>query len=284
MREEEKIVMQCEISIDKFKKRVLPITWTARSILLSEGFAFCAICDLLNIDMILESGIYNGRSTLIWAKYFGNEKLIKATDIKIRKEAKIRLKDYNIELIEGDSRNIFPELLMKYRDKRIGIFIDGPKGNYAVKLAKKCLIFDNVAFVGIHDMHKTNIDGITPLRERVAMDNLKNMKFYTDELWFVKRYSGIDKEEGNPDEEQKLIWQPYEYLNTDTGKIERKLGSYGPTIGFLFNTKFGFPSNFPEIEGLILYIKFLIWSICNLLGRLIAKIIVLTQDFRINKK
>ena len=75
----------CAKLIKDFKNKVVQVKWRERSILLSEGFAFCVISEMRQADVIIESGIYNGRSTEIWAKYFKDKKIIvidKAIDWK----------------------------------------------------------------------------------------------------------------------------------------------------------------------------------------------------------
>jgi len=227
------IQQQCRRSISRFKKRVLPIIWTPRGILLSEGFAFCAVADLFNLDVILESGVWNGRSTEIWAKYFLPEINITAIDIKLQKEAIKRLAPYSVNLIEGDSHTLLCDCIRTFHQKRIGVFIDGPKGPAAIELGKTCLTFSNVAFVGIHDVHKLSYGKKN--ETRIKIEKWPKVQFFSDEDWFVETYAGLDEGESQRDDEQRITWKPYE-LVVDPGMSRRELGSYGPTIGFAFNS------------------------------------------------
>ena len=59
---------QCNESIEAFRK-LTPIKWPPRRILPSEGFLLCALCDLYGVDTFIESGVYDGRSTTIWAAW-----------------------------------------------------------------------------------------------------------------------------------------------------------------------------------------------------------------------
>lgn len=223
---------QCCESIKRFQGRVLPIAWAPRGILLSEGFAFCAVADLFNVDMILESGVWNGRSTEVWAKYFLPEINVTAIDTELRNEAIENLTPYNINLIKGDSSVLLHKYIKTFHQKRIGIFIDGPKGLPAIELAKNCLASPNVLFVGIHDVCKVSFGkkNVT----RIEMEKWSKARFFTDEDWFVNTYAWLDEGESQRDNEQGATWKPYE-LMVDPGMPERKLGSYGPTIGFAFN-------------------------------------------------
>lgn len=177
---------QCEKSIEKFERRVPPIEYIENGILLSEGFAFCAMADLFKADVIIESGTAGGYSTEIWARYFN--KPIYSVDsaelygINRFQSTKERLAKYqNVNLILGDSFEEIPCLIRKFSSRRIALFIDGPKDELAVKLAERLFfIGSNVIFTGIHDLYEKN----------VKMDQ---MFFYTDDGWFLDKYLYLNR-------------------------------------------------------------------------------------------
>jgi len=234
------------VSIDRFKEGVLNSTpWAPRSILMSEGFAFCAVSDMLGVDVVLESGVYNGRSTQIWANYFPSGVPIIAIDRRNFRETTInRLKSYkNVELTKGDGPNVISDLIPKFSDKKISIFMDGPKDIPALDFAKKVLPLPNVVLVAIHDMSVTigRFEKNHPFgrkrelyfpQSRIEFDKWELGQFLTDEEWFVKGYSWLDKDESQFDSKQKLRWTPYVIIGTD--RPDRELNSYGPTVGFAF--------------------------------------------------
>ena len=222
-------------SKDKFEK-ILPLKYMTRSILPSEGFAFLSFCDHFNIDLIVESGLYNGRSTLMWAIYDSNKyQVISIEKDEIRKDAIDTLYSYkNVKLEQGDSLEILPKIIKDNKDKRIAIFIDGPKGKVAIDFGNKLLMNDNVFFVGIHDVHnKTKIkEKFVKNMSRIYLDKF-NPFFITDYEWFVNEYKYLDEDESNGyDGIQDMKWIPYKYIDR-YGNIKKDLGSYGPTIGFL---------------------------------------------------
>lgn len=226
-----KILNQCEKSITRFEKvfHTYDNVWVPRSILFSEGFLFCAICDLCDVGVILESGIYNAGSTFIWAKYF--KKGVKAWDVHIRSEAIDRLKGYRkVELTRGDGRFGIKEFLNKNEYRNVGIFLDGPKGIEAVNWAKRFINDINVKFVGIHDCHRISYGKTN--QTRIEMEKYQGLQFYSDYQPFIDEYSYLDKNIiGKRDEEQKISWYPYKII--DDRKVDRSLGSYGMTMGFL---------------------------------------------------
>lgn len=228
-----KLYKQFSMTIDDFQKKVLPIEWTERSILLSEGFALCAIAKMYDIDVLIESGTYNGRSTKIWTKFFETNIDIYSIDIHINNKARNFLKNDRVILIEGDSNSIIRDITSKYQEKKVGIFIDGPKGKEAVYLLEKLIDYQNVYFIGIHDLHRNDFTKNRPLRARDLFEKINYDKFLTDDMDFVNSYSFLDNYDLNQiDQENQLSWKPNCYIDTKTNTIARDLGSYGPTIGF----------------------------------------------------
>lgn len=221
----ERIKEQCALSIDDFR-RMMPIKWTERSILLSEAFAFCAVMDLCKVETVVESGVYNARSTVIWANYQGKRRTVAAFDKKVRKEAVDCLRGYhNVSLKEGDGIILAADFIRsRSNDHRCGVFIDGPKGEDAVRLAKECLQYPAARFVAVHDCYRNH-------KARKLMEEAGAV-FFTDAEWFENEYSYLDAYESQIDNEQGYKWIPGGLVSTK-GERNRIFGSYGPTMGFL---------------------------------------------------
>ena len=118
----------------------MPNKKLSRGIMNSEGFAFCALADYYDIDMVIESGICNGGSTIIWGKWFRGEIPIISLDLKVKFEAAVRTCMFkNVLLRQDDSINIIPKILEMFPDYKIALFIDGPKNERAINLAIKCI-------------------------------------------------------------------------------------------------------------------------------------------------
>jgi len=183
---------QCELSIKKFENKILPLGYIENGIFLWEGFAFCAMAELFDVDIIIESGIAGGRSTEIWARYF-NKPIFAIDDGKVYgvekfNETKKRLSKYkNIKFILSDSNKEFLKLIKKYPKRKIGIFIDGPKRMGAQKLAKKCFKYKNVKFVSIHDECWKHVK-----KRYHLMDKWNKTVFYTDADWFINKYDYLE--------------------------------------------------------------------------------------------
>lgn len=220
-----------EIIEKEFVEKVLPIKYSSRGILVSEGFAFCSFCISKNVNLILESGVYKGQSTRIWLKFFQNIPVI-SVDKKLREEVKIEFKQIeNSILVQDDAKSFFPSYISKNPEKRIGVFIDGPKGEEAIELLEKCFSFKNVLVAGMHDVHKISFE--KPNITRKILDDKNSVNFYTDNEGFIQRYSYLDSDKnmyGKGDEE--VFWSPGKLKSKKLGVL-RNLGSYGPTVAFM---------------------------------------------------
>lgn len=228
MNEPKNIVQQAAESIASFRQLVGSVEWTPRGILTSEGFAFCAMADLCKIDTVIESGIYSGRSTEIFARYLPNARII-GVDWQINPHTRERLSRYGVELIEGNATTRVVGELAKLKNRRTGIFIDGPKDDAAIELARACMRHEAVQFVGIHDMAR--LLNSKPHKARSILESLGGVQWYTDVEWFVEAYSYLDEDDSNWDDEQGTKWEPG--FRCERGKGRIPLGSYGYTVGFL---------------------------------------------------
>ncbi len=222
----EAIERQFEKSLPKFLERGNTVSWQKRSILMSEAFAFCGIGDLFDIDIVLESGIWLGRSTEIFARYFAPKQII-AIDCSLKRAMVERLEQYeNLTLIQGDGPAEIKKILKSPKIKRAGVLIDGPKESRAVLCAEELLKRENVSFVAVHDVHKLKVKRIFML--------LGHPLFFTCEKWFLEKYSKFDRKESQWDDEQKMRWVPNWIVTRAKEKFP--LGDYGPTVGFVFNS------------------------------------------------
>ena len=122
----------------------------------SEARALVDMAQHFDIDMLIESGTANGVSTEIISRLLPNVKihtidfdgaynLFEKTKDRLHKCCK------NVILHKDDAKKLIPALLSREKKKRIGIFIDGPKGKTAKEMAQKYIQMPNVFFVGIHD-------------------------------------------------------------------------------------------------------------------------------------
>ena len=119
---------------------------------LIEGFIFYALCRHFKVNLIIESGIRNGKSTAIWGRCWTNIPIV-SIDCMLNPATASGLSVYqNITLLRADSLRLLPYLVEQNADKRCGVFIDGPKGSLALRLAAQCLSHDNVCVVGVHDV------------------------------------------------------------------------------------------------------------------------------------
>jgi len=167
------------------KSGVYDLTIAENSVLFSEAFAFMSFCRLYDVDLILESGVYRGFSSEVWSLF---AKDVVAIDLfpapEIFEVAKQRLKHRtNVRIIQGNGKVVLPQVLdAAGPERRAAVFIDGPKGELAIRLASTLRKHPKVAFVAMHDM--------APYRS--ALREEFGAYFFSDEAWFQKAYGHLD--------------------------------------------------------------------------------------------
>lgn len=153
------------------------------SVLFSEAFAFMAFCRLHEVDLVLESGVYRGFSTEVWSLFakevvavdlFPSAEVLEAAQQRLRSRA-------NVQLLQGNGKVLLPQLLDERPQRRAAVFIDGPKGELAIRLALKLREHPQVAFVAMHDMgpYRASLQG-------------HGAFFFSDEPWFQEAYGHLD--------------------------------------------------------------------------------------------
>eukprot|EP00927_Polykrikos_kofoidii_P033660 TRINITY_DN28489_c0_g1_i1.p1 TRINITY_DN28489_c0_g1~~TRINITY_DN28489_c0_g1_i1.p1 ORF type:complete len:446 (+),score=60.56 TRINITY_DN28489_c0_g1_i1:129-1466(+) len=168
-------------SLDAFvSSGVYEVALTENSVLFSEAFAFVSFCKLHDVDLVVESGIYKGSSTEMWSL---NVRDVVAMDIFVPSEAEARLgRRQNVQVLTGDGRQLLSQVLQQHVHRKTAVFIDGPKGELAIRLGLDLLRrHEQLAFVAIHDM--------APYRGELIK---YGAFFFTDEPWYQAAYGHLD--------------------------------------------------------------------------------------------
>jgi len=131
----------------------------------NDAVALLTVADLMHVDVILESGTAGGRSTELMARFFeGTHVQITTVDFGSQtlggacaagvQDTHERMKAFpNVKALIGDSFKLFPRLVQENHGKRIGLFIDGPKGLPAAQLCMKMLkLSADVQYCLFHDV------------------------------------------------------------------------------------------------------------------------------------
>jgi hypothetical protein len=148
-----------------------------------EGFIFCSLSVPYQLDNIFESGTMFGGSTYIWSTFFNDIK-VTTIDLFYRKDTVVKLYELgNVNYIIGDGITVLPNLVSLTTGKNCAVFIDGPKGVSAVKLAIYLYKYENVKLIGIHDMNPEN------LRYKEA--------YHLWKLWDVPKFESWNQDFGN---------------------------------------------------------------------------------------
>mmetsp|Transcript_59850 Transcript_59850/g.135040 ORF Transcript_59850/g.135040 Transcript_59850/m.135040 type:complete len:426 (+) Transcript_59850:85-1362(+) len=186
------------------------------SICPSEAGFFLAWVALLGVDAVVESGRGSGGSTAFWCRSPTWARLvIFSIDRAHRKTSADAVAGCaQVSLIEADAFQALRPLLNSLSDKRVGLFVDGPKGRVAVKLALELMAeFPSIVLVGLHDVHRLSpyYQSKGMHKTRAALEEAGCLTFFSDEDWFVKSWATLDRD-----------W--------DLGDAG-SLGSYSQTVG-----------------------------------------------------
>ena len=142
----------------KFEEIVEKLDYLPNGVFYTEGLLLCSVFDLLEVDLILESGTAYGQSTELMANHFDKRIITVDSDAagyKQYENTKERLSKYkNVECMFGDSRELLPRLARENGDKKLGVFIDGPKGKKATALGNWLLQYSSTICVMYHDLSK----------------------------------------------------------------------------------------------------------------------------------
>ena len=181
--------------VEKYQNEVDGLWYWSSSLYFSAGLGFCALCNYYDCDIIIDSGTGKyGLSTEIFAKCFPNKQIITIDTHSYynnEKFIKKRLKQYkNIEFIKGKSENEIPKILNNYKNKKIAIMYDGPKGKAAYELFKIHRKNKNVLFAGFDDCGGSNKYTINSYN---FMKSTNEVLCWNDEDWYYEKYGYLDK-------------------------------------------------------------------------------------------
>jgi len=147
--------------LPRFKKRCLPMGYHAAGVWYSEGLALASAAVLAKVDVILESGTAGGQSTELLARFFEGSPLQiftidlggKAAEANLTATKKRLARFTQVHFIQGDGNIEVPKLIKKFSGKRVGVFVDGPKAWWAVKLCMASIkSSSDVKYCSMHDI------------------------------------------------------------------------------------------------------------------------------------
>lgn len=156
------------IDFNYYKKEYLKELDTVKdyppnSLFFSEGLAVYSLAKYFKIDILIESGVFRGGSTSIWIRTLKDISIQCYDILESKRHVSIvqgvidKYQDNpNINFTIGDGIIEIPKFIESNPDKRIGVFVDGPKDRQGLDLCDKCLSYNNVFFSCLHDFSKLN--------------------------------------------------------------------------------------------------------------------------------
>jgi hypothetical protein len=142
----------------RFNRLVNELDFRPCGVWYTDAFLFLSICDLLEVDMIIESGRAWGVSTELFAKYSNFEvHSVEQTPTRADHIARPILEKYdNVVLYDDNTHAVGRDIIQNNYDKNIGVFIDGPKGIDGQSSLAHHLNYSNVKVFGFHDRTDTD--------------------------------------------------------------------------------------------------------------------------------
>lgn len=174
------------ISADFVEKTSVMTDLVDSSILFSDGLCVCALCEMFEVDYLIEAGTGFGGSTEMFARYFPEgsrvrriwsvdqavnprwqrllallelrrySRFVWSSEKRAKQIARARLASFpQVTLVRGDAFERVPPLVTKvvHEPARVGIVIDGPKGEEQMALARQLLALSpQVCFAALDDI------------------------------------------------------------------------------------------------------------------------------------
>jgi hypothetical protein len=126
------------------------VPYRPKSIFYAELYLFLRECSRRFVEVVIETGVKHGGSTALLADAFDGP--VFSIDQRFLASFLAQAPS-RVRLVEGDARVEVPRLLAgELADRRIGILIDGPKGEAALRLQAVCWARPCVQVVAIHDL------------------------------------------------------------------------------------------------------------------------------------
>ena len=96
----------------------------------------------------------------------------------------------NLYFQTADSMVLVPQLIEKYEDRKIGLFVDGPKQWEGVQLCKSMLESSNVYFSSLHDWVDMGWVDI-PMDDDLTEFSSRNKEFRSQIMYIDKEHPQI---------------------------------------------------------------------------------------------
>lgn len=162
----QKISAAAEIIQKEYSSKVGMVPYHMHGVFPSETLALLSTAMATKVDVLIESGTAFGQNAEMMARFLVDKPVQMYTIDNCEtygeercQKTSTRLKNFtNLNFIfPGDTYEELPKLLAKHKGDRIGIFIDGPKGNEAADLCADMIKASaDVKFCALHDVSPTS--------------------------------------------------------------------------------------------------------------------------------
>lgn len=191
-----------------------------RGIWPSEAIQMATVFASLAVPTIIESGRARAESTYLLSQLLPSTDIISIDSDLTSEDAmfgKSRIDGIpNVETLDGKAKKLLSSEIGK-REENVGLFIDGPKGKEAIRLAKRLVKkHANISVIAFHDMHSKVLGKSNASRHE--LDSSFDLVWFGDEL-----HDDTDA-------------QMNETTSLSTKWSSLGKGSFSPTVAFVFPT------------------------------------------------
>jgi len=156
--------------LPQFKERCLSMSYHPAGVWYSEGLALVSAAVRAKVDVVIESGTAGGQSSELMARFFEGSPLQiytidlggKAAEANLTATKKRLARFSHVHFVQGDGTVEVPRLIKKFHGKRIGVFVDGLKSYWAVKLCMASIrASPDVKYCSMHDISPSAWNGFS---------------------------------------------------------------------------------------------------------------------------
>lgn len=150
----------------EYVEKVGMVPYHLHGVVPSESLALMSAAMAAKVDVMIESGTAHGQNAEVMARFLQDKPVkiysIDTCELYGKERCELtskRLENFtNINFVfPGDATKELPKILKEHQGKKIGVFIDGPKGMMAADLCRNVVKASvDVKFCAIHDVSPTS--------------------------------------------------------------------------------------------------------------------------------
>ena len=165
------------MTIDAFEQVCAAHAYQRRGMFYGEVFLFLQAVDAHRCNVVVESGVMFGLSTRLLSAAFRGQL------ISIDRDETVEIE--GVSVVHADALHVVPTYVKQHRALGVGVLIDGPKGEDALRLKDACLRL-GARVVGVHDQPRGIGETLHSHEERYDAERERLNRFVSAK--YLKKY------------------------------------------------------------------------------------------------